>query len=115
MILVAAKLVFKNEADRDKALAISIPIQMATRNEEDGCHDYCFAADPGVSHIIQVYERWETGQSLVNHFSHPNYLAMVDALGKCDLVESIHRAFDSQQNMPVYPEDGSPRVKYWDD
>ncbi len=115
MIIVVAKLVFQDQAARDRAVELSTPIQMATRNEEKGCQDYCFAPDPGVPNVIQVYELWDTGNDLVEHFKHPNYTAMVEVLGNAGIVESINAAYDTHKSMPVYLEDGSARDKFWDD
>ena len=81
MIIVVAALGFETEADRDHAVAITADVQMATRVEEPGCHDYCFAPDPAVPTRIQVYELWEDSDSLAAHFRHPNYHKMVELLG----------------------------------
>jgi len=48
MIIVVAALEFNTEADRDRAVDLTREVQMATRLEEPGCKDYCFAADPSV-------------------------------------------------------------------
>ena len=46
MIIVVAKITFPTMADRDNAVELSAPIQLATREQESGCHAYCFSADP---------------------------------------------------------------------
>ena len=48
MIIVVAALEFANQSDRDKAVALVADVQRLTREEEPGCHDYCFAPDPAV-------------------------------------------------------------------
>jgi len=73
MIIVVAALEFNSEADRDRAVELTRDVQMATRVEEPGCRDYCFAADPSVSTRVQVYELWDDSDSLAAHFTHPNY------------------------------------------
>ena len=78
MIIVTAKLTFASQADRDRVVELSIPIQQATRDQEAGCHAYCFAADPCDPAVIQVYELWEDSESLVPHFTHKNYHAMLE-------------------------------------
>ena len=56
MIIISATLDFATQADRDRAVANTTAVQAATRNDEPGCHAYCFAADPAVPNRIQVYE-----------------------------------------------------------
>ena len=102
MIIVAAKILFTSEADRDRAVALSVPIQKATRDQEPGCHAYCFSADPCDPVAIQVYELWEDSESLVAHFDHPNYEAMLEAFSSVGLVDSINRAYLTEKNEPVY-------------
>lgn len=102
MIIVAAKLIFASQTDRDKAVELSIPIQQATRDQEKGCHAYCFSADPCDPVAIQVYELWEDSDSLVAHFDHDNYHAMVAMAAKVGFVESINRAYLTERNEPVY-------------
>ena len=115
MIVVTAILDFANQEDRDKAVALSAPVQMATRQDEPGCHAYCFAADPSVPNRIQVYELWEDGPSLVAHFKHPNYTAMVEVLRGVGITYTENQAYHVDKQMPVYHEDGSPRDSFWDD
>ena len=80
MIIVVAALEFETQAARDHAVSITADVQLATRMEEPGCRDYCFAPDPSVPTRIQVYELWENSDSLTAHFRHPNYLKMVELL-----------------------------------
>ena len=110
MILISAVLVFANQEDRDRAVELTAPIQMATREQEEGCESYCFAPDPGVPTHIQVYERWETEEALEAHFKHPTYMKMVEALGSCNIVESRNAMYEVARHQPVYHEDGTPRV-----
>ncbi len=69
MIIVVAALGFANQQDRDRAVALTADVQMATRVEERGCRDYCFAPDPSVPTRIQVYELWDDSDSLAAHFT----------------------------------------------
>jgi len=102
MIIVTAKLIFASQQDRDKAVTLSIPIQQATRDQEAGCHAYCFAPDPCDPIAIQVYELWEDSESLVAHFNHDNYYAMVEMSSQVGFLESINRAYLTEKNEPVY-------------
>ncbi|ARN73462.1 putative quinol monooxygenase [Oceanicoccus sagamiensis] len=102
MIIVVAKILFANQADRDRAVELSAPIQLATREQEPGCNAYCFAADPCDPMAIQVYESWQDSDSLVAHFDHPNYLAMVGMFTEVGILESINRAYLAERDEPVY-------------
>jgi quinol monooxygenase YgiN len=102
MIIVSAKIVFASQPDRDRAVELSTPIQQATREQEAGCHAYCFSADPCDPAAIQVYELWEDSEALVTHFDHKNYTAMLEAFSSVGLIESINRAYLTEKNEPVY-------------
>ena len=114
MIIVSATLDFASEADRDRAVALTSPVQAATRNEEAGCHAYCFAADPAVPTRIQVYELWEDEPSLVAHFKHANYEAMKDALGGVGIVDTENQMYLIERHEPVYDAQGMPRETFFD-
>ena len=113
MIIVVAKIRFNTEAERDRAVARAEPVQRATREEEPGCHDYCFAADPCEPTVIQVYELWEDSDSLVAHFEHPNYQAMVELMTEVGFVESTNRAYLVERDEPVYGENGEKKTAFF--
>lgn len=115
MIIVVAALGFANQQDRDRAVAITAPVQMATRREEAGCRDYCFAADPAVPTRIQVYELWDDSASLAAHFKHPNYLKMVELLSSANIIESINQAYLVERGEPVYGPNGEKKAAFFAD
>lgn len=114
MIIVTAKLTFASQADRDRVVELSIPIQQATRDQEAGCHAYCFAADPCDPAVIQVYELWEDSESLVPHFTHKNYHAMLELFTQFVFVESTNCAYLTEKNEPVYGPDFAIKVSFFD-
>ncbi len=113
MIIVVAKIRFNTTEERDRAVELSAPIQQATRDEEKGCVDYCFAPDPCAPTVIQVYELWEDSDSLAAHFDHPNYQAMVELLSGAGFVESINRAYLTERDEPVYGENGEKKTAFF--
>ena len=113
MIIVVAALSFESQADRDHAVEITREVQLATREQEPGCHDYCFAPDPCEPTVIQVYELWEDSDSLAAHFDHPNYQAMVELLSGAGFVESINRAYLTERDEPVYGENGEKKTAFF--
>jgi len=113
MIIVTAKLTFTSQQNRDRAIELSIPIQQATRDQETGCHAYCFSADPCDPVAIQVYELWEDSGSLVAHFGHENYHAMVEVSSQVGFVESVNRAYLTERNEPVYGPDFEKRTSFF--
>ncbi len=115
MIIVVAALEFENQADRDHAVEITREVQLATRVEEDGCHDYCFAADPSVPTRIQVYELWADSDTLAAHFQHPNYLKMVELLGSANIKESVNQAYLVERGEPVYGPNGEKKSAFFAD
>lgn len=115
MIVVAAQLDFADQATRDEVVSVSAPIQKATRDDESGCHAYCFAADPCHATRIQVYELWEDEASLAAHFTHPNYLAMRDLLIGRKPTGSWNRMYLTMRDEPVYGPEGQVRSKFFVD
>jgi len=115
MIIVVAALGFDNQEDRDRAVAVTADVQLATRVEEPGCHDYCFAPDPAVPTRIQVYELWEDSASLAAHFKHPNYQKMVELLSQAKVRESINRAYLVERSEPVYGPNGERKTVFFGD
>ena len=113
MIIVTAKLTFASQTDRDSAVQLSIPIQQATRDEETGCHTYCFAADPCDHLDMQVYELWEDNESLVAHFKHKNYHAMLELFSKVVFVKSTNCAYLTERNEPVYGPNSSIKSSFF--
>lgn len=115
MIVVVAALRFENQADRDRAVDITREVQMATRMDEPGCHDYCFAADPSVPTRVQVYELWEDSDSLAAHFKHSNYTKMVQLLSNANVKESINQAYLVERAEPVYGPNGEKKASFFSD
>ncbi len=103
MIIITATLSFETEADRDRAVALTVPVQKATRDEEPGCLAYCFGADPVEPTHVQVYELWTDPDDLAKHFDHPNYAKMVDILQHCGgFLRSENRLYAADDRGPVY-------------
>lgn len=115
MIIVVAALEFDNQQDRDHAVELTAEVQLATRVEEAGCRDYCFAPDPAVPNRIQVYELWEDGDSLAAHFEHPNYLKMVELLQNAKVRQSINQAYLVERGESVYGPNGERKTTFFAD
>lgn len=113
MIIVVAALRFKNQTDRDRAVEVTSEVQLATRVEEPGCHDYCFAPDPSVPTRIQVYELWEDSESLAAHFKHANYTKMVELLSNANILESINKAYLVERSESVYAANGEKKTEFF--
>ncbi len=112
-VVVAAQIFFADEAQRDAAVAASVDIQRATRDDEPGCLAYCFAADPADPLAVQVYELWVDEASLAAHFEHPNYLAMRNVLRSFERSgPSIQRKYRCDAEAPVYSDAGKPTAGF---
>ena len=113
MIIVVAALEFANQADRDEAVRLTADVQRLTREEEPGCHDYCFAPDPAIATRMQVYELWEDSESLAAHFQHPYYDRMASLLQGVGIVSSSNQAYLVERGEPVYTEDGEKKAGFF--
>ncbi len=113
MIVVAATIGFASRHARDAAVAASIEVQRATRDQEPGCMAYCFGADPVDDEMVQVYELWGDEAALAAHFEHPNHLAMRGILRSFERSgPAISTKFRCEQSEPVYDADGIPRADF---
>ena len=113
MIVVVAALEFSNQADRDEAVRLTADVQRLTREEEPGCHDYCFAPDPAIPTRMQVYELWENSESLAAHFQHPYYDRMAGLLQGVGIVSSTNQAYLVERGEPVYNEKGEKKTGFF--
>ena len=113
MIIVVAALEFANQGDRDKAVRLTADVQRLTREEEPGCHDYCFAPDPAIATRMQVYELWEDSDSLAAHFQHPYYDRMASLLQGVGIVSSSNQAYLVERGEPGYTEDGEKKAGFF--
>lgn len=112
LIAVEAAITLADPAIRQDVIDRSAPIQKATRDDEPGCIVYCFAADPCQNDLIQVYELWESQETLAAHFDHPNYLAMRTMLGEAGLVSAVSRKHRIDASAPVYGGDHTPSATF---
>ncbi len=106
LIAVEAAITIADPSTRAELLERTAPIQQATRDDEPGCIVYCFAADPCQDDLIQVYELWESEESLAAHFHHQNYVDMRTMLGAGGLTGAVSRKHRIDATAPVYGDDG---------
>jgi quinol monooxygenase YgiN len=112
MIIIAGTIDVDPE-QREACMTAVAPIQKATRDDEPGCHAYCFAPDPVVDGRIQVYELWDTQVSLAAHFTHPNYLNMRTTLGQFGIRRADNKKYRVDHCEPVYDETRTPRADFF--
>ena len=106
LIAVEAAITISDPSTRAALIERTAAIQKATRDDEPGCLVYCFAADPCQDDLIQVYELWESEQSLSAHLVHQNYHDMRAMLGAGGLTGAISRKHRIDASAPVYNADG---------
>ena len=114
MVIVIATIDLADAADRDALLEEITPIQQATRDEEPGCQAYVFAADPCVEGRLVIHEVWDDDDSLVAHFDHPNYAAMVEVIHRYGRGEAKNAKHLVAASSPVYASPGRPVVGFPD-
>ena len=112
MIIVVAALEFGSEKDRDEAVVLTADVQRLTREEEPGCHDYCFAPDPAIPTRMQVYELWADSESLAAHFS-TLLRAYGGSVARRWYVSSTNQAYLVERGEPVYTEDGEKKTAFF--
>ena len=112
LIAVEAAITIADPSAREALIDKSAPIQKATRDDEPGCLVYCFAADPCQDNLIQVYELWESEESLAAHFDHQNYFDMRTMLNDGGLTGAVSRKHRIDASAPVYDADRNPTALF---
>lgn len=105
LVVVEVTVTIADPSTRQALLEKSVPNQMKTRNDEPGCLAYCWAADPCQEDVIQVYELWESEETLAAHLVHPNYFEMRELMGAGGLVSAVSRKHRIDASAPVYGPD----------
>lgn len=112
-IIVAGHIDLHDPAERDALLEASVPLQLATRNDEPGCQMYAFTPDPCVAGRIAVVEIWDDQASLAAHFEHENYFNMAGAIRAVKGGRSSdNRKYRADIFEPVYDETRTPRADF---
>jgi quinol monooxygenase YgiN len=114
MIIVSGTIEFADRVARDGAVAASVDIQRATRDDEPGCLAYVFAADPATDTLVIVHEEWVDEAALAAHFRHPNYTEMRGILRTFPRGAASHVAKHAiERSQPVYDSTGTPRADWF--
>jgi quinol monooxygenase YgiN len=112
LIAVEAAITIADPSARQALIDKSAPIQKATRDDEPGCLVYCFAADPCQDNLIQVYELWESEESLAAHFDHQNYFDMRTTLNDGGITGAVSRKHRIDASASVYNADRNPTASF---
>jgi quinol monooxygenase YgiN len=113
VIIVAGTIGFASQEQRDAAVAASIDLQRATRNDEPGCLAYSFGPDAVEATVVVVYELWSDARALAAHFEHPNYAAMRQVLRSFERSGPSHTTkYRIDATAPVYSADGLPNADF---
>ncbi len=112
LVVVEAAITLNEPHRRQEVLDATAAIQQATRDDEPGCLVYCFAPDPCQDDLIQVYELWESEESLAAHFDHQNYFDMRTALNDAGLAGAVSRKHRVDATGPVYDSTGTPTAAF---
>ncbi|HUS42281.1 MAG TPA: antibiotic biosynthesis monooxygenase [Ilumatobacteraceae bacterium] len=112
LIVVEAAIRLTDASKRHDLITQTAPIQQATRDEEPGCLVYCFAEDPCEEDLIQVYELWESEETLEVHLDHPNYWNMRNTLGAGGIADVVHRKHRIDATAAVYNAEGKANASF---
>lgn len=113
MIIIAGHLDFADRAARDAVLEAGTALQHATRDEEPGCVEYCFSADPTEERRVRVFELWEDQDSLAAHFGHPNYHEMRAVFHGFPRTGGEVRKYRCDLSEPMYDDSGTIRADFF--
>jgi quinol monooxygenase YgiN len=73
---------------------------------QDGCIAYSWCADLNDPARVQVFEEWETEESLATHLAGPQYRGMLEHMGGFGIVNAVSRKYRVDKEGPVYNAEG---------
>ena len=111
-IIIAGEIDLDDPAGRAAGLEQSIPLQLATREQEPGCEASVCAADPCIERRIIVYELWENEAALAPHFDHENYFNMGGLLRGLG-ISATNNKYRCDLREPVYDDTRTPRADFF--
>ena len=106
--------IFIDPANRAACLEAGKKYQQGTREDEPGCIDYVFSADPLRDNVMVVYERWADAASLELHFQHENYFKMRETFAKHGITGANVAKYRINAEDSVYV-DGVATAKFADE
>ena len=99
-VVIAGEIDFP-PANRESALAGAADL-IAMALAEPGCRHYAWTADPHLPGRVHVFEQWDSGRVLQNHFEGPAYHGMLAHLGQFSILEAVTRKYRCDLIEPVY-------------
>jgi len=111
-----AKIVISAQIDldpeqRDNALRAAQPwIDGAL--DQPGCIHYDWSADLDKPSRVNVFEEWESEESLAAHFAGPQYAGMLGHIGACGLQNAVSKKYRVDAEGPVYGPEGKPTPEF---
>lgn len=98
-------------AGRDQALKSAQPwIDGAL--SQPGCIHYDWSADLTNPSRINVFEEWDSEESLAAHFAGPQYAGMLAHIGQSGLRNAVSRKYRVDAEGPVYGPEGKPTPSF---
>ena len=79
---------------------------------QPGCIHYDWSADLDNPARVNVFEEWESEDSLAAHFAGPHYAGMLGHIGQYGLTSAVSRKYRVDAEGPVYGADGKPTEKF---
>lgn len=79
---------------------------------QDGCIHYDWSADLNNPKRVNVFEEWESEESLAHHFANKHYAGMLGHLGGFGIENAVSRKYRVDAEDEVYGPDGKPTEKF---
>jgi quinol monooxygenase YgiN len=79
---------------------------------EPGCIHYAWSADPYNPSRVNVFEEWESEETLASHFDNPAYIGMRDHIGRFGLTGATSKKYRVDAEGPVYGPEGKATEKF---
>lgn len=107
-----AKIVISAQIDlpadkREEALKTAQPFIDGALSQ-DGCIHYDWSADLNNPKRVNVFEEWESEESLAHHFANKHYAGMLGHLGGFGIENAVSRKYRVDAEDEVYGPDGKP-------
>ncbi|GAA4042633.1 putative quinol monooxygenase [Parerythrobacter jejuensis] len=79
---------------------------------QDGCIHYDWSADLNNPARVNVFEEWESEESLAHHFANKEYAGMLAHMGSFGIENAVSKKYRVDAEGPVYNAEGKPSEQF---
>lgn len=98
-VIIAGTITIKAE-NHDAILEAAVEMMVATQQEE-GCIEYVFSADPQDRGVLRLFEKWESAENLKPHVAAPHMAVWVQKGKELGVTGRDIALYEVGSEMPI--------------